>query len=457
MSGEVLDTPSNPNVDTPHAEPPTNDEQSQRMCETRAQQVIETTSAPASNDPAVTEKGPRPLAELCQDQVKEGEEVQASQLHDDLCSTLLNGSFSDPTLSDTTIHPGGSDSAKESQPEGSAGKPPETDESSSRWVDVLGNGQLMKKTICAGEGPSSRPTPECSVKMKVKGYLESGKAVEYSHPYKFIVGDGDVIQAWDLAASLMERREVALVKAHPRLAYGESGKQPDVPPNATVTFELQLLEVYDPIDYSMATEDDTLAHVNAKCSRGNDLFQKKDYERALNSYCKGRTMMERYLSEQHLEASKAIKDMQIRCWNNLAAAAVKVGEDQEALKAVQNVLKWDPNNIKALFRCGKITASMGDYATAVESLQKAADLSPDEKFIQTELQSVIKKRSKSIEDEKALYRRMIGTAKPEKPQSPSHKVTTPVSDPWGPIPYLAVAASVAAVGIGIAYYFFQRH
>ena len=38
-------------------------------------------------------------------------------------------------------------------------------------------------------------------------------------------------------------------------------RQPDVPPNATVTFELQLLEVYDPIDYSMATEDDTLAHV----------------------------------------------------------------------------------------------------------------------------------------------------------------------------------------------------
>ena len=89
---------------------------------------------------------------------------------------------------------------------------------------------------------------------------------------------------------------------------------------------------------------------------------------------------------------------------------------------------------------------MGDYATAVESLQKAANLSPDEKvsdvcglwsvvtddsqFIQVELQSVIKKRSKSIEDEKALYRRMIGTAKPEKPQSPTHTVTTPVTDAW---------------------------
>ena len=32
----------------------------------------------------------------------------------------------------------------------------------------------------------------------------------------------------------------------------------------------------------------------------------------------------------------------------------QMGEDQEALKAVQSVLKWDPNNIKALFRRGKV-------------------------------------------------------------------------------------------------------
>ena len=146
-SVDVLGPPSNLDADTPHADPATNTEQSQPMCESRAEQVIET-RAPTSNDTAVMENGPRPLAELCQDQMKEGEEVQASQLHDDLCSTLLNDSLTDPTLSDTTIHPGGSDSVKGSQPESSAAaKPPETDESSSHWVDVLGNGQLMKK-VC---------------------------------------------------------------------------------------------------------------------------------------------------------------------------------------------------------------------------------------------------------------------------------------------------------------------
>lgn len=146
-SVDVLGPPSNLDADTPHADPATNTEQSQPMCESRAEQVVET-RAPTSNDTAVMENGPRPLAELCQDQMKEGEEVQASQLHDDLCSTLLNDSLTDPTLSDTTIHPGSSDSAKGSQPESSAAaKPPETDESSSHWVDVLGNGQLMKK-VC---------------------------------------------------------------------------------------------------------------------------------------------------------------------------------------------------------------------------------------------------------------------------------------------------------------------
>ena len=32
------------------------------------------------------------------------------------------------------------------------------------------------------------------MRMKVKGYLESGKVVEYPHSFRFIVGDGDYLQ-----------------------------------------------------------------------------------------------------------------------------------------------------------------------------------------------------------------------------------------------------------------------
>lgn len=455
---EVTGTPSNQGADLSHADPLTDDQQSKAVYEPPA---VRDTEAPAttSNDRAVTvhEGGQPSQGELCQEQVKQGEDAQASQLSDDLCSTLLNGSAMDATLHDTTTLSKVSECTVESEQGSGASKLSEAEEPSNQWIDVLGNGQLLKKTVRPGEGPSSRPAPEHIVKIRVKGYLESGKVVDFSHPYKFIVGDGDVIQAWDLAVSLMEKREVALVKAHPRFAFGEIGKPPDIPPNATITFELELLDVHEPIDYSIATEDEILSNVNFKCSRGNDLFQKKDYERALNSYCKGRTMLERYLTEQHLEPTKAIKDIQVRCWNNLAAAALKMDENLEALKACQSVLECDPNNVKALYRRGKVASTMGDYDLAIDSFQKAISIDPDAKFIQAELQSVVKKKNKSIEDEKALYKRMIGTAKLDKPQSPSHKIKIPASDAWGPLPYLAVAASIAAVGIGIAYYFFQRH
>ena len=40
----------------------------------------------------------------------------------------------------------------------------------------------------------------------------------------FTVGDGDVPQAWDLVAPLMEKGETTKVKTNSRFAYGSLGK-----------------------------------------------------------------------------------------------------------------------------------------------------------------------------------------------------------------------------------------
>lgn len=53
----------------------------------------------------------------------------------------------------------------------------------------------------------------------------------------------------------------------------------------------------------------------------------------------------------------------------------------EALQSAQEVLKADPVNVKALYRCGKVYLIKGDLDEAVENLQKATDLSPDEKVM----------------------------------------------------------------------------
>lgn len=43
-------------------------------------------------------------------------------------------------------------------------------------------------------------------------------------------------------------------------------------------------------------------------------------------------------------------------YNNLAAAQLKIGSFDAALMSVENVLRCQPNNVKALFRKAKVCA-----------------------------------------------------------------------------------------------------
>ena len=75
-----------------------------------------------------------------------------------------------------------------------------------------------------GAGLSTRPTPQSRVKLRTRGYLEAGKAVDKHSAVLFTVGDGDVVQAWELVVPLMEKGEMAQVKTNARFAYGSVGK-----------------------------------------------------------------------------------------------------------------------------------------------------------------------------------------------------------------------------------------
>jgi FK506-binding protein 8 len=50
-----------------------------------------------------------------------------------------------------------------------------------------------------------------------------------------------VVQGLDLALPLMDVGEVALLEMGPRFAYGTLGREPDVPPDATVVYTVELL------------------------------------------------------------------------------------------------------------------------------------------------------------------------------------------------------------------------
>jgi FKBP-type peptidyl-prolyl cis-trans isomerase FkpA len=65
-------------------------------------------------------------------------------------------------------------------------------------------------------------------------------------PFSFTIGHGDVIKGWDEGVQGMQPGGQRRLVIPPALGYGEVGAQNVIPPNATLVFEIELLEIQEP-------------------------------------------------------------------------------------------------------------------------------------------------------------------------------------------------------------------
>jgi peptidyl-prolyl cis-trans isomerase A (cyclophilin A) len=86
-----------------------------------------------------------------------------------------------------------------------------------------------------------------TVSVHYEGSLENGKVFDSSYPRKkpieFRLGEGQVIEGWDEGIALLKVGDKARFVIPSHLGYGSRGAGGAIPPNATLIFDVELMEV----------------------------------------------------------------------------------------------------------------------------------------------------------------------------------------------------------------------
>lgn len=110
------------------------------------------------------------------------------------------------------------------------------------------------------EHPDEVPREGDLVRIHYVGRLEDGTIFDSSRwrrqPFEFHLGEDDVIDGWHMLIATMAYGERAELVCPPAYAYGEEGYPEIIPPNETLTFDVELLDIGHPMPSEKPAQED---------------------------------------------------------------------------------------------------------------------------------------------------------------------------------------------------------
>ena len=104
--------------------------------------------------------------------------------------------------------------------------------------------QFTVQKLNEGTGPIC--PAGATVQVHYTGKLTNGTVFDSSiprgEPLEFVVGEGEVIRGWDEGITQLQKGQKAILTCPPGHAYGAAGIPGVIPPNATLIFDVELID-----------------------------------------------------------------------------------------------------------------------------------------------------------------------------------------------------------------------
>ena len=186
---------------------------------------------------------------------------------------------------------------------------------------------------------------------------------------------------------------------------------PDVPPDADVVVELELLAT----EPARAPEDMTLAERAAKAdrkrTRGNELFKAGDVGGALSAYMRGLKLLDTPEGEAPVAVASGdtaeANRVRALLLGNQAQCQWRLGDLAGAAASCERCLTLTPANVKVLYRAAVVLAGLNQLDDAADRLQRMLALAPGHAEALALRADLERRRAAQRASERELYGRML--------------------------------------------------